>query len=411
MSEKIALPKLRFSEFKDSGAISLENGNVIFEPINNKKHNSDLPVLAIFQEHGAIPREQIDYNVSVSEKSLKSYKVVQVGDFIISLRSFEGGIEYSTWHGICSPAYLILRKKRKIVEQYYKYYFKTDKFIKDLNKDLEGIRDGKMVNYSQFSSILIPLPSNEEQQKIADCLSSLDDLIAAENDKLEALKTHKKGLMQKLYPAEEQAVPEWRFPEFRDSGEWTKLPISQFGDIVTGNTPKTSDGDNYGGDIMFVTPADISGAREVTKSNTTLTPKGYSKTRKIPARSVLFVCIGSTIGKVAQNKYDCATNQQINAIVPFGGFISNFIYYALETAHRRIAQLAGKQAVPIINKTLFSSVVLSAPKNEKEQKKIANCLSAIDDKITAQAEKIEALKQHKRGLMQGLFPSAQEVMK
>lgn len=119
------MPKLRFPEFKNNGAINLENGNVIFESISNKNLNSDLPVLAITQEHGAISRVQIDYNVSVSDKSLESYKVVEIGDFIISLRSFQGGIEYSLYHGICSPAYIILRKKTPIVEQYYKHYFKT----------------------------------------------------------------------------------------------------------------------------------------------------------------------------------------------------------------------------------------------------------------------------------------------
>jgi len=228
-NEKTALvPRLRFPEYTINGAVSFEAGEVVFEPISNKNHNSDLPVLAITQEHGAIPRDQIDYNVSVTDKSLESYKVVEIGDFIISLRSFQGGIEYSLYHGICSPAYIILRKRVPIIEQYYKYYFKTGRFIQDLNKDLEGIRDGKMVSYSQFSAIMLPKPNNKEQQKIADCLSSLDALIAAEGKKLEALRTHKKGLMQKLFPAEGNTVPEWRFQEFRRSGEWEE---KKFGEV------------------------------------------------------------------------------------------------------------------------------------------------------------------------------------
>lgn len=106
-----SVPKYRFPEFTTSGPVVCENGNMIFKPVNNKNHDSELPVLAISQEYGAIPRDMIDYNVSVSEKSLESYKVVEKGDFIISLRSFQGGIEYSTYNGICSPAYIILKKK------------------------------------------------------------------------------------------------------------------------------------------------------------------------------------------------------------------------------------------------------------------------------------------------------------
>ena len=200
-----SLPELRFKEFGGK-QIDFKNGDELFDPINNKKHNCNLPVLAISQEHGAIPREQIDYNVFVSDKSLESYKVVEIGDFIISLRSFEGGIEYSVYRGICSPAYIILRKKIDICDQYFKYYFKTKKFIRDLNKNLEGIRDGKMVSYNQFSELLIPVPDRKEQQKIADCLCSIDELIKNQVRKIESLKNHKKGLLQQLFPSVEEVI-------------------------------------------------------------------------------------------------------------------------------------------------------------------------------------------------------------
>lgn len=219
------VPKYRFPEFALDASIDYVAGGFLFNPITNRNHHADLPILAITQEYGAIPRDEIDYKVSVTEKSLKAYKIVEKGDFIISLRSFQGGIEYSMYDGICSPAYIILRKKTNIIDQYYKHYFKSHRFIQDLNKDLEGIRDGKMISYSQFSSILLPKPDEEEQQKIADCLSSIDDLISAEEKKLLLLNDYKKGWMQKLFPAEGKRVPEWRFPEFKDDGEWKEKPI------------------------------------------------------------------------------------------------------------------------------------------------------------------------------------------
>ncbi len=198
--EREKTPKYRFREFRNAKEWEYFNGDTLFDSISNKNHNSELPILAITQEYGAIPRELIDYKVIVTDKSIESYKVVEEGDFIISLRSFQGGIEYSNYKGICSPAYIILRKKSDMEDMFFKYYFKTDLYIRHLNKNLEGMRDGKMVSYKQFSEILLPLPSIQEQQKIADCLLSLDELIAAQAEKIEQLKLHKKGLMQRMFP-------------------------------------------------------------------------------------------------------------------------------------------------------------------------------------------------------------------
>lgn len=198
--EREKVPKFRFKEFENDEEWKYVNGDKLFEPISNKNHNSDLPILAITQEKGAIPRDMINYHVSVTSKSIENYKVVEIGDFIISLRSFQGGIEYSNYLGLCSPAYIILKKKLDIIDDFYRQYFKSLLFIKDLNKNLEGIRDGKMISYKQFSEILIPKPTIKEQQKIASCLSSLDILITAQEEKVEQLKEHKKGLLQGLFP-------------------------------------------------------------------------------------------------------------------------------------------------------------------------------------------------------------------
>ena len=194
------VPELRFPEFREDGGWSQLNGNKLFAQINDRNHNGELPVLAITQEHGAIPRDMIDYNVSVSQSSIDSYKIVRVGDFIISLRSFQGGIEFSNYEGLCSPAYVILREKGDTVAAFFKNFFKSKAFIRELTKNLEGLRDGKMISYKQFSDVLINLPRKPEQQKIADCLSALDALITAQTDQLAALQAHKKGLMQKLFP-------------------------------------------------------------------------------------------------------------------------------------------------------------------------------------------------------------------
>lgn len=193
------IPALRFPGF--SGEWQFVNGDELFRPISNKNHNSDLPILALTQDQGAVPREMINYNVVVSDKSVAGYKVVEVDDFIISLRSFQGGIEYSRYKGLCSPAYIVIRKIDKTLSSdFYRIYFKSFNFIQDLNRNLEGIRDGKMISYQQFSEIKLPLPSVAEQTVIANCISSLENVILLESQKLDSLKEHKKGLMQQFFP-------------------------------------------------------------------------------------------------------------------------------------------------------------------------------------------------------------------
>ena len=271
-------------------------------------------------------------------------------------------------------------------------------------KHVSYVGNPKLMN-GVMSKIKIPFPKIKEQQKIAACLSSLDEVITAESQKLGVLKDHKKGLLQNLLPQAGETVPKFRFKEFENSGEWEEKCLGEVADVITGNTPTTSERDYYGGNKMLVSPADINDNRFVVEAKTTLTELGFSKTRKIRANSVLFVCIGSTIGKVAQNKIECATNQQINSLVPFKEYSSAFLYSLLEANSQKIASLAGKQAVPLINKTTFSLVKLPFPSDLAEQQKIADTLSSVDDLINAQNQKIETLKQHKKGLLQGLFPN------
>ena len=191
------IPSLRFPDFKEEWEVKY--GNSVFETISNKNHNSDLPILAISQEYGAVPREMINYQISVTDKSVDSYKVVEIGDFIISLRSFQGGIEYSNYLGICSPAYIILRPTIEISNRFFKYFFKTDYYISLLCKKLEGIRDGKMISYKYFSEILLPFPNIEEQTKIANFLTAIDEKITNNQTQLDAVKQYKQGLLQQMF--------------------------------------------------------------------------------------------------------------------------------------------------------------------------------------------------------------------
>lgn len=196
------------------------------------------------------------------------------------------------------------------------------------------------------------------------------------------------------------ATPQLRFKEF--DGDWSLSSLSKISSIITGNTPSTSNREYYDGEFLFVSPADIQENRYIEKTKTTLTANGFSKCRHIPENSVLFVCIGSTIGKVAQNKVICATNQQINAVIPQKGYSSDFLYLQLERLAPNIKLNAGVQAVPLINKTEFGKTLLNTPVYI-EQTKIASFLSAVDEKISQLTQKHELLSQYKQGMMQKLF--------
>lgn len=403
--KKEIVPKFRFPEFQRDG-IDFVHGNKLFKSITNKNHNSDLPILAITQDQGAVPRDQIEYNVTVTDKSLSNYKVVEVGDFIISLRSFQGGIEYSRFKGICSPAYIILRKREEnISELYYKYFFKTWRYIQSLNRNLEGIRDGKMISYSQFSSVKVPYPrSFKEQQKIADCLSSIDELIDAENRKLKALEKYKKGLMQKLFPAEGKTLPEWRFPEFQGCGEWKSKSTGKACKMFSGGTPDTSKKEFYGGTIPFIRSA------EINKSSTELflTEEGFknSSAKMVKKGDILIALYGANSGEVALSKIDGAINQ---AILCLRHETNNaFVYHYFTHMKNRIISKYIQGCQGNLSGQIIKSVNLYFPKTE-EQQKVADCLSEIDTMITAQSNRLEQLKTHKKGLMQGLFPSLEEA--
>ncbi|MEQ1619792.1 MAG: restriction endonuclease subunit S [Methylococcales bacterium] len=195
-------------------------------------------------------------------------------------------------------------------------------------------------------------------------------------------------------------VPRLRFKEF--NGEWEVIKVEDIGSVITGNTPSTVNADFYNGDRLFVSPADISSNRYVSKTRISLTDSGFNQGRLVKAGSILFVCIGSTIGKVGQNKKDCITNQQINAVVPNASFSKDFIFSRLENDAKKISMLAGEQAVPIINKTTFSKVEIFVP-SLPEQTKIANFLTAVDEKIAQLTQKADLLVRYKKGVMQQIF--------
>jgi len=375
-------------------------GGELFDQTNIRGASAGLPILAITQEHGAIPRDEIDYHVSVTDKSIETYKEVLPGDFIISLRSFQGGIEYSKYHGICSPAYVVLRRKAEISDAFYKYLFKSHGFIQQLTKNLEGIRDGKMISYKQFSELLLPYPSSSEQQKIAECLSTLDELIEGESRKLDALKDHKKGMMQHLFPREGETRPRLRFPEFRDAPEWSP----EIGGDLFDNRKEPGEA---GLPIYSVTVNDGMVPRTSFERDfyDIEDPTGNKKARK---GDIVYNMMRMWQGAQGEAPEDCMVSPAYVVLKPKKGVCASFFTYLFKLPH--ILHLLTVTSRGLTKDRLrlyfddFAKMRLRVPRLD-EQKRIATCLSSLDNLIAVQSEKLEALRTHKRGLMQQLFPN------
>lgn len=402
------VPKLRFPAFRGTAGWEVRPGNRLFDQVSDKSPEPGLPVLAITQEHGAIPRDLIDYHVSVSEKSIESYKVVQVGDFIISLRSFQGGIEYSQYHGICSPAYVILRRSAAGSDAYFKHYLKTDRFIQILTKNLEGLRDGKMISYKQFSELQIPTPAPEEQQKIADCLDSLDELITAQGRKVDALKTHKKGLMQQLFPRDGETQPRLRFPEFENAGKWESRTIGDMFNLINGCAFKPEDWKPTGTPIIRIQNLNDPSA----EFNYSQAP--VPERNRVEPGDLLFAwsgTLGSSFGARIWNGPSGVLNQHIFKVQTDERKIT--LPFALLTLSKVEEDIATKShgfkaSFVHVKKSDLIKVALPLP-SLPEQQRIADCLSSLDALITAATQSLDTLKTHKQGLMQQLFPSPETV--
>ena len=221
-------PKLRFPGFDEPWKVF--KAEELFQNITDKNH-PDETVLTIIQGKGTLPREQAGRNIHYDDASLSNYKKVEQGDFIIHLRSFEGGLEMANEAGIVSPAYTILRCKRPHSSLFYDAYFHTDEFINhNLSKSVEGIRDGRQISYEAFKWLGIPYCEPTEQEKISNLFAALNERIAKQRDLVESLKKYKRGLLHDVLSEKTKITTEtWtehRIGEFLHSKSIKQLPTT-----------------------------------------------------------------------------------------------------------------------------------------------------------------------------------------
>ena len=282
----------------------------------------------------------------------------------------------------------------------------------------DGVKQTNLKNEDVLNCPLLIPKEPKEQQKIAECLSSLDEVIAAHSQKLEALKTHKKGLMQNLFPQGCEKVPKLRFKEFENNGEWVEKSVQLLIDekwIVShldGNHgalyPKAEEFSKAG--IPYITANDfVSGIIDFSKCKYLPLQKAKQFKKGVAKNGDILFAHNATVGPVAK----------LVTIFPFvilsttatyfrcdnKNLVNDFLLYGLASPffvkqYTRVMSQSTRNQVPITTQRDF---ILQLPQ-PKEQQKIASCLSSLDDLITAQRDRLEQLKLHKKGLMQGLFP-------
>ena len=279
-----------------------------------------------------------------------------------------------------------------------------------------GIAGGNINNLknSDLEAFEFHIPQEEaEQQKIAACLSSLDTLITAEAQKLDTLKTHKKGLMQQLFPRAGETTPRLRFAEFR--GEWEQMPLCKVCNVLQGyGFPEALQGE-IDGKYPFCKVSDISKAVAENGGNLVSAANYIDdevllklKAKTIPNNSTVFAKIGEALrlNRRAYVRKECLIDNNVTGLKAIDEVADDYFIYLLSQMIDLNNYCGG--AVPSVNKATLEEIPVVIPTLE-EQQKIAACLSSLDELITAQAQKVAALQTHKKGLMQQLFPAHDEA--
>jgi len=369
--------------------------------------------MGVRKEEGIVPMKERLVAADISR-----YKVVRKNWFAYNpMRLNIGSI--ARWQRdsdvLVSPDYVVFRcyeqARPTALHPDYLDHFRTSN---QWNAFVTEAGDGGVrvrIYYSNISQLRLALPDIAEQQKIADCLGSLDDLIAAESRKLGALRQHKQGLLQQLFPQPGATQPRLRFPEFRDARRWEERKLDELAKRGTGHTPSKSKPEYYDGDIEWVSLADSwrldSGLIVDTKAKISDQGIRNSSATLHPAGSII-LSRDAGVGKSAVLGVPMAVSQHFVVWSCDGDRLFNwFLYYLLQASKRIFESIATGSTIKTIGLPFFREMRVVVPL-PAEQRRVADCLSTLDTQIAAQVRKLDAVKEHRRGLLQQLFPSPEE---
>lgn len=410
MSKNIkgAIPKWRFLEFKGNGDWERKKLGEMAFIVNDKIAIEKLNAETYISTENMLPNFA---GVSIASQlpQTGNFTKFKAGDILVSnIRPYLKKVWRSNKTGGASNDVIVFRSNSDIDSNFLEFILKNELFINYVMKNAKGLKmpRGDKESMLIYPVYIPPYPTFSEQQRIADCLSSVDGLISAEEKKLLLLNDYKKGWMQKLFPTEGKTVPEWRFLEFRDSGDWKNTTIEKIADYENGKAHENNIIDN--GKYIVVNSKFISTEGEIIKYTNEANLLAYKG-------DILMVLSDVPNGRALSKCYLVdkdnlyTVNQRVCRITP-KKINSILLFYIINRNKYFLSFDDGvKQTNLKKNDVLSCSIV--TPKEPNEQEKIADFLSGIDELISSQKEKIEKLKQHKKALMQGLFPVAEEVWK
>jgi type I restriction enzyme S subunit len=417
------IPELRFPEFKNEGEWETNSIGEVFKsfsggtPSTSERtyYGGHIP----FIRSAEIKKDETELFLTEEGIKKSSAKLVNKGDLLVALYGANSGDSaISKINGAINQAILCLQSEYSNTYTYNFLTLKKDWIVSKFIQGGQGNLSGDIVK-----SISIPFPKKKEQQKIASCLLSLDDLIEAHNQKLELLKDHKKGLMQNLFTQEGEKVPKYCFREFKKDGAWIKETVGDVYDFKVTNSfareylnykNGTVKNIHYG-DIhtKFNTLFDIT-KEDVPYINPDVSIEKIRKECYCIVGDIVFADasedmndVGKSIEIINLNKEKLvsglhtllARQKKKKLAIGFGGYL-----FKSDWVRKQIQREAQGAKVLGISATRISNVQILYPKNHNEQEAISLCLSSLDEIIKAQEDKIEQLKKHKKGLMQGLFP-------
>ena len=394
----------RYDKYKDSGIAwigeipehwELRKGKNLFK-LRNSKGNNNAILLAATQKYGMIPQSQVEGVVQVKQNTdLNTFKTVHKNDYVISLRSFQGGFEMSEYEGVCSPAYQVFYSTKPCCNYFFKYMFKSYGFVSQINAFTLGIREGKNIQYEDFSLMKLPLPTIQEQQSIATYLdqkcSEIDELITLQEEMITKLQSYKQSViteavtkgLNKNVPLKDSGI-EWigEIPE-----HWKIVCLKHLSRISTGNQD-TQDSIPDGKYPFFVRSPKVERSNRYT----------------FEGPSILMAGDGVGAGKVfhlADNKFAC--HQRVYCINQFSKINRIFLFYYLSSLFYNIIDSANsKSTVDSVRLPMLAEFPVCIPL-DLEQQSIADFLdqkcSEIDELISIKQQKIEKLKDYKKSLI------------
>ncbi|MDZ4019884.1 restriction endonuclease subunit S [Pseudomonas sichuanensis] len=386
-SNPARVPKLRFPEFHGQPVREIQLKEVTAEStVRNGKTLDIASVMGVTKAEGIVPMED-----RLIASDIARYKLVRKDWFAYNpMRLNIGSI--SRWQGesdiLVSPDYVVFkcveRGSLRIDPAYLDHFRRSgnwESFVSEKGDGSVRIR----IYYNDLARLQLALPPYEEQQKIAECLSSLDELIAAKQQKLETLKAHKKGLMQQLFPREGETQPNLRFSDFRES--WIENKLENLCISISSGRDKL----------------DPEGAFDLYGSTSVI---GNTTNPSFRGERILIARVGANAGLLTRAEGEFGVTDNTIVVSPKPTTDIDFIFYYLESIN--INRLIFGSGQPLITGSILKNLPIFVP-SEPEQLKISACLSSLDDVIFNLDRELEAINAHKTGLMQQLFPLPAEI--